>query len=226
MLEVLCDLIKHWSLRTVPGDSDMNSNCVNGVDARTSVVPQSIRLIFTFFLVLALAGCNGDKVTLTTLSGNATYPPEFRGSLGAVEPVANEEVNVLDLSRGPSADPVAIAATDSNGNYLVSIPSTSAVAVIVLGDVRVSGLIDTRNGSVGKSFNGITDVACQAGVTAIGEGTINAADLTAERIQVLEQTAAIVITQINVDYTDADGSLTAAANRVRVLSDDGDHLPQ
>ena len=141
-------------------------------------------------------------------------------------PAANKEVRVLDLTRGANGDPVAISATDSTGAYAVSIPITPSAAVIVLGDVRVSGLVDTRKGSVTKSFDGVTDIACQSGVTAIGDGSINASDLTEQRIAILEQTAAIVKTQINVDYTDSDKSLTAAANRVRELSDDGDHLPR
>jgi len=204
----------------------MNSSCVRTEEASSCINSKSVRFFFTSLLLLALASCDGDKVTLVTLTGKATYPVEFRGALGAVEPVANKEVRVLELARGPAADPVAISATDSAGNFAVSIPPTPSAAVIVLGDVRVSGLIDTRNGSVNKDFNGVTDVACQAGVTAIGDGSINATDLTAERIQILEQTAAIVVKQINIDHTDADGSLTAAANKVRELSDDGDHLPR
>jgi len=204
----------------------MNSSRVNAVEARTSLVRKFYNFLSIVVVLLVFAGCDGDKATLISLNGTAVFPPEFRGALGALVPVSNAPVNVIDLQRGPASDPVAIAATDDKGAYAVNIPLTPSAAVLVLGAVRVSGLVDTRNGSVAKNFDGVTDVACQAGVTAVTEGALNASDLTKERIRILERTAQVVVAESHIDFTDADGSRTAAAARVRALSNDGDHLPQ
>jgi hypothetical protein len=168
------------------------------------------------------AACKGDSFTTVDLAGRAAYPPGFRASLGQVAPI-NTQFQVVDLARRAEEQVVAQGQTNSEGEYSVTIPVTTSVAVIVLGEVRVSGLIDPRLGSVGKDFNGTTDIACEAGVTAVTEGAITHSQLDEERIQNLEEGAAVVVQEQAIDYTDSDGSRARAAQRVRELTDDGDH---
>jgi len=175
---------------------------------------------------LLFAGCHGDDFSSVDLTGQATFPPQFRTALGELVPVANSLFQVIDLSRGPNDNVVGVGVTDANGNYAVTVPATFSAAVVVLGDVRVSGLVDPRKGSVSKDFSGVTDLACEAGVTAVFDGSINAFDMNGGRIAVLEQTAAQVAAVTAIDYTDSDGSRTAAVQLIRQLTDDGAHLPE
>lgn len=177
------------------------------------------------FMLATCLGCSGDEFSTVILSGQATFPPEFTGRLGEVVPVSNTPFQVIDLARASNANLVATGATDPSGNYAITVPVTTSVAVVVLGEVRVSGLIDPRRGSVSKSFDGITDIACQAGVTALTEGAIDSTQLDEERISNLELAASVVAGQMTVDFSDADGSRTAAAAKVREITEDGDHPP-
>ncbi|MCB0344266.1 MAG: hypothetical protein KDD66_04080 [Bdellovibrionales bacterium] len=181
-------------------------------------------LILGLIAIAACIGCQSDKLTTIVLSGRALFPPEFTG-LGEQVPVANTDFAVLDLSLPGDSNVVAVGVTDIAGNYFTRINATPSVAVVVLGAVRVSGLIDTTSSFVEKAFDGITDVACEAGVTAIGEGKIFPFEMDAERISNLEAGAFMAVQQIAVDYTDSDGSRTAAVNLTRQLTDDGAHPP-
>jgi hypothetical protein len=172
---------------------------------------------------LAAAGCRGDSFTTVDLFGRAAYPPGYGGGLGEVAPIANAPFQVRDLSRSAESGLIGTGLTDENGRYFATVPVTPAVSVTVLGEVRIAGLIDSRHGSVEKSFDGVTAIACQAGTAAVDDGSIDAVDLDQQRIANLEEAAAVVIQESPIDYTNADGSRAAAAKRVRELTNDGEH---
>lgn len=183
-------------------------------------------LVLPFF-----TSCNQDKSVTLVLSGKAFFPLELSGPLGAV-PVSNASFSVLNLDGGTNTNPVAFGVTDGDGNFAATISAANAVAVVVqspppggaLGSVRISGLIDSRNGSVSKNFDGITDVACEAGVTAIVDGSVAAFRMDENRIAILETAAIQVIAELGVDYTDK-ASVSAAAQRVREITNNGEFLP-
>lgn len=173
--------------------------------------------------LLTFAGCQGDDFTTVDVQGRATFPPEFRSSLGLLDPVRNSPLQVVDLGR--AGEITAVSSTDDDGNYFVTIPPTVSAAVIVFGEVRVSGLVDVRFGSKTKSFDGITDVACEAGVTAVVEGAITSVELDEERINNFEAGARAYLAANSLNFADP-AAVTAAAQAVRVLTDDGAHGPR
>ena len=183
-----------------------------------------------FFVVPLLASCNSDKSVTVVLSGKATFPSEVSGPLGAV-PVSNASFSVLNLDGG-TPNPVAFGATDSGGNFAATVSAANVVAIVIqspppggaLGSVRVSGLIDSRNGSVAKNFDGVTDIACEAGVTSIVDGSVAAFRMDESRIAILEAAATQVIAELGVDYTDKE-SVSAAARRLREITNNGETLP-
>lgn len=186
-------------------------------------IKTSVSLLAGLLVLVAGVGCGGgggggsdDPVQLT---GKATYPDGLASDSG---PADTARVQVLDLERN-TADVIAEGETDAEGNYTVVVPPTKAVAVVVAGTVRVSGLINAESGA-SKDFDGITDVACEAGVSAVVEGAINGADLSAERIANLEAAAALVVAEGGVNYDDP-ASVSAAAARVRMLTNDGLNPP-
>jgi len=87
-------------------------------------------------------------------------------------------------------------------------------------NVRVSGLIPAEHNNEDKSLNGQTDIACEAGVQAVIDGDIVGNELDAQRIENLEAAAARFVA--TTDFTDPL-SVTASANQVRVLTDNGEH---
>ncbi len=167
---------------------------------------------------------NDDNSTEARLQGTANLPPQVSPQSA---PVINTDFKVIDLEKPVEAQQVATGVTDGQGKYDVTVQQSKIVAVIVNGEVRVSGLIsadpETANKgfiSIGKNFNGITDVACEAGVTAIRSGAVSANDFKASRIANLEAGALVVVNSTTVNYRDP-ASVTAAAALVRSLTQDG-----
>lgn len=178
---------------------------------------------------LPLAGCgndNGvDQNSFVTLSGKAFLPA---GASRVNTVAALDTFQVVDFKRAVAQQVVATGTTDEVGQYLAQILPSKVIAVIVTDTVRVSGLIAAERGANGgsdefsKDFNGITDVACEAGATAISDGSVSADDFTTDRIANLEAAAATIDAQVN--HLDPS-AVTAAAARVRQLTDDGAHPP-
>ncbi len=172
-------------------------------------------------LGLIVGGCGGggnggsNKVTV---SGDAFYPPANGG-----DPVRNVRFIIIDPDRPD--DPLATDDSTLVGRYFGVIRKTVSVAVILFGAVddeaiRVSGLIPAESNNNGKQLDGQTDIACEAGVQAVIDGDIIGNDLDAERIQNLEDAAARFVA--TTDFTDPL-SVTAAANQVRALTNNGEH---
>lgn len=171
-------------------------------------------------LGIALGGCGGgtSEPGGAVVSGQATFPPQAGGG-----PVAQAPVVVLDLQTGRQ---IPQGVTDAQGNYRALVGDPRTVAVIVQGvisgrNVRVSGLVDVRVQAL-KNFDGTTDVACEAGVTAVLSGALPAGLLTAERIRNLELAAARIVGTVN--FLDP-AAVTAAAALVRQLTNDGARPP-
>jgi len=195
----------------------------------------ALRFVFGTLLFFSLNACGGHGGGSTgdgtiELSGKAFFPPQVIASKTAV---ANSPFVVIDFVKAVDKQTVAQGVTDAEGNYDVVITQSKVVAVIVSGAalggaVRVSGLITAdpndvaKDDFIGKDFNGITDVACEAGVTAIVNGDVAASDFSTERIANLEAAAQLV--EPDVNHFDP-ASVTAGAARVRQLTDDGAHPP-
>ena len=175
-------------------------------------------------VVLALAlGCGGggggnDDVTVR---GVGRIPDSAGGGVAANQGFA---VNDLAAIAGP---PLATGTTDADGAYEATIEGNRNIFVVINGardqgnGVRVSGLMEPDEQSA-KDFNGVTDIACEAGVTAVAEGALDAEDLDLERIANLEAGAATVAA--GVDFTNP-ASVSAAAAEVRVITNDGANPP-
>jgi hypothetical protein len=184
----------------------------------------SLSVVFLAAFCGTLIGCSGGGGSSSGFfSGRATFPPQLQTGAD-LEPVKDSDFDVLDLNLPADAGVVASGRTDEDGNFEISIDRTTAIAIVVKGGVRVSGLFPGDDGDFAKNLDGTTDVACEAGVTAVYDGSIRDEDLTLERINNLEAGAAVVVATQDVDYTDPT-SVSAAAVAVRTLTDDGAHLP-
>jgi len=170
---------------------------------------------------LVVGGCGGGGAgssNRVTVSGAANFPPRNGGG-----EVAGAPFVIVDPDH-PN-DAMASDVTTATGRYFGVIRKTPSVAVIINGkaggdDIRVSGLIPAENNDNGKQLDGHTDIACEAGVSAVTDGSITGDDLDPTRIQNLEDAAVRFVP--DTDFTNP-ASVTAAANQVRALTDDGAH---
>ncbi len=184
------------------------------------------RTITALFLTLLLfAGCDGSSGGNDSilLEGTALLPP----GIGESEAAREAPFEVWDLRKPQAQRVIAEGITDGEGRYSVRISRALAVAVVVFADVRVSGLIDTSEETApdsalfSKTFEMKTDLACEAGVTALDEEALDVRALNALRIANLEKAAEIVLAEGGVDFTNP-ASVSAAALRVREISGDGE----
>jgi len=172
-------------------------------------------------LGLIVGGCGGGgsgSSNRVTVTGDANFPVANGG--GAV---GNTRFVIIDPDR-PN-DPLASDISTAVGHFFGIIRKTVSVAVILSGnvggdDIRVSGLIPAESNNNGKQLDGQTDIACEAGVQAVIDGDIVGNELDAQRIANLEDAAARFVA--TTDFTDPL-SVTASANQVRVLTDNGEH---
>jgi hypothetical protein len=172
-------------------------------------------------LGLIAGGCGGGGAgssNRVTVSGPANFPLANGGG-----PVANSDFIIVDPRR--PTDPLTSAVSTVDGRYFGVIRKTLSVAVVLSGstggsDIRVSGLIPALDNDNGKQLDGHTDIACEAGLTAVTDGSIPASDLGPDRIANLEDAATRFVA--TTDFT-KPASVTAAAVQVRALTDDGAH---
>jgi hypothetical protein len=170
---------------------------------------------------LIVGGCGGGGAgssNRVTIGGEANYPVANGG-----DPVADARFIIIDPD-DPN-DPLADDVSTPSGRYFGIVRKTVSVAVILSGnvggeDIRVSGLIPADSNNEGKQLDGRTDIACEAGVQAVIDGDIVGDELDAQRIQNLEDAATRFVA--TTDFTDP-ASVTAAANQVRALTDNGEH---
>jgi hypothetical protein len=152
--------------------------------------------------------------------GQATFPPQLGGG-----PVARAPVVAIDVASPGVTIPQG--QTDNVGRYRVDLAVGGTLAILVLGllqgsQVRVSGLLNPSQQGLAKDFNGTTDIACEAGLTAVADGSVPAGQLGAGRIRNLELAAGQIAGGVN--FFDP-AQVTAAANRVRQLTNNGANPP-
>lgn len=170
---------------------------------------------------IVVGGCGGGgsgSSNRVTVSGDANFPVANGG-----QAVSDAPFVIIDPDR-PN-DPLLSDVSTSTGRFFGIIRKTVSVAVILNGIVgndaiRVSGLLDAESNNTTKQLDGQTDIACEAGVQAVIDGAITGNDLDLERIQNLEAAAARFVA--TTDFTNP-ASVTASAQQVRVLTDDGAH---
>ena len=160
------------------------------------------------FISLVYTGCGGggggdstdqagDDSSSTRVTGQALRPSNSSASSAPI-PFAGGKVTLLDFVEGSPANQTArtqdLGTTDADGNFTVDIANQAVAAIIVTGsteqgETRISGLVTPNKDSLRKNFNTVTDVACEAGISAINDGTIAPNILSAERIANLESAA-------------------------------------
>ena len=175
-------------------------------------------------LAVVVGGCGNDgsgSSNKVTIGGNANFPVANGG-----QAVTDSPFIIIDPDR-PNDPLVSDVTTDTDdpvpGRFFGIIRKTVSVAVIITGvvngeTIRVSGLIPASSNNEGKQLDGQTDIACEAGVSAVIDGSIAGEDLGPNRIANLEEAAQRFVA--TTDFTDP-ASVTAAANQVRALTNDG-----
>ncbi len=181
---------------------------------------------------LAIASCGGGGGFfggITSAVGQALRPV---GNLIDENPIPFGDaivtlVDFADDSVGRLGRTQEVGRTDANGNYSVEIPAQRVAAIIVTGDndqgqaVRVSGLVTPDQENVSKVLNSQTDIACEAGLSALNDGTIAPGDFSQDRINRLE-TAAGEFIAANPDLNVLDpAAVSAAASMVRTMTNVG-----
>jgi hypothetical protein len=171
-------------------------------------------------LSTVVGGCGGGagSSNRVTVSGDANYPVANGG-----QAVANAPFVIIDPD--DQNDPLASDVSTASGHFFGIIRKTVSVAVALNGSVqgqsiRVSGLLDAESNNATKQLDGQTDIACEAGLAAVADGSITGSELDSERIQNLEGAAVRFVP--TTDFTDP-ASVIASARQVRILTDDGAH---
>jgi len=163
---------------------------------------------------LALVGC-GKGAGSRQLSGTATFPDSVGGG-----PVRNSRFVVRDVNQ-PGAPVVAEGRSDADGGWFV--PEARGINVAVIFDrpdnalrVRVSGLTRPDETGFFKPLDGRTDIACEAGLSAVLLGIITAAQLNGELIFRLEEAAVPFVGRTNFRLA-ASVSSSALTLRQQIL---------
>lgn len=183
-------------------------------------------------LALALAAltapaCNSTAGTsggpIARLVGQALAPENDQEV-----PLADEVVVLLTYDEEGNIVTAEVGTTDADGKFQVDVEAQAVVALVVggttdEGDTEISGLFNPDQEVIDKDLDAATSIACVAGLTAIGDGSITEEQLNEERVQNLED-ASVDYIQANPDfdyYSQADQEAAVAA--VRLATDDGAH---
>lgn len=176
-------------------------------------------------LGIALAGCGGDGSS----GGGSKKLSGIVQSVLSDAVQANRPFIVNDLEKTGVEEKIAEGMSDSNGNYSVEIEDGKFIYIVFPptqagGEPRSSGLADLDDGDVQKTLSDSTDIACQAGVTAVRDGTLRAEQMDATRIANLEAGASDVLNTTMVNFNDP-AAVAMAATRVRIITNDGANPP-
>ncbi len=175
--------------------------------ARRPSVTSGLILVICMLAALSCGKSNGSQ----TLNGTATFPEQVGGG-----PVANTNFVVVDLNQ-PGAPTVAQGTSNADGSWFVPEAKGLNVAVIFQGrspsgTVRVSGLTRPNDTGFEKRLTGQTDIACEAGLSAVLQGLISGGQVDGKLISQLEQTAASFVGTTNFLNS---ASVSASAAQVR-----------
>ncbi len=166
------------------------------------------------FCLLVTLGCGGGgSGSQSTLRGTATFPELVGGG-----PVANSRFVVLDLNQ-PGVPVVAQGMSDAFGNWSVPDAKGLTLAVVFQASdnaqrVRVSGLSRPSETGSEKPLTGQTDIACEAGISAVTQGIITGSQVTGNLILRLETLTERFMNTTN--FRDP-AAVSAAAAEVRRL---------
>jgi hypothetical protein len=163
--------------------------------------------------LLVTLGCGGGSGSQSTLRGTATFPELVGGG-----PVANSRFVVLDLNQ-PGAPVVAQGTSDAFGNWSVPEARGLTLAVVFQASdnaqrVRVSGLSRPSETGFQKPLDGQTDIAGEAGLSAVQQGIITGLQLDKNLILRFEAMTERFTNTTN--YRDP-AAVSAAATEVRRL---------
>jgi len=186
------------------------------------------RFLAFSFLGLLLLGCQGDDSVgftgSTRVLGQARVPVDGSSDSGLVA-LRNAPITVVDrlvlgqVTARAQLRETVVGMTDENGNYDVTLEPQQVAAIVINGEIdgapiRVSGLVNATRDTVAKNFDTVTDVACQAGLDAIVDGTIPPSQFDEQFVGQLETAAAEFLSNNVVNFLDPN-SVTNAANSVR-----------
>jgi len=186
-------------------------------------------LIFSLSLALGSLGCSSDGggagAGISRILGQA-FAPETDGDETKEVPLEGATVVLLEYDEEGKLQGATVGTTDADGNFQVDAQAQAVVVVQVAGmtndgETSVEGLFNPDQPMITKDLDPATSVACGAGVTAIGDGSITQEELDETRVANLEDAArAYIAATPEFDFYDPD-QVSAAVDAVRIATDDG-----
>lgn len=186
-------------------------------------------ILLTFASALLVAGCSssgsGVGGALSRVLGQA-FATETDGGQKNTIPLADGTVILLQYDEEGNLQNAMVGTTDANGNFVVDVEAQAVVAIVVQGmtndgDVEISGLYNPDEPTIEKDLDSATSIACIAGISAIGDGSITQEQLDEARIQNLEDAAAeFIVANPEFDFYD-QMDVDAAVAAVRSATNDG-----
>lgn len=181
-------------------------------------------LVLASLIALGCSSDGGNQVgtNLSRVLGRALAPESDQPV-----PLANETVVLLTYDDEGKIVNAEVGTTDENGEFQVDVEAQAVIALVVNGttedgDAEISGLYNPEpGGTLEKVLDPATSIACVAGLSAIGEGSITQGQLDEDRVANLEDAAEGYI-QANPDfdfYSESDRM--TAVEAVRTATDDG-----
>lgn len=186
-------------------------------------------VFLTAALSLAVSGCSseggGIGGGLSRILGQA-FAPETDGQQANLVPLQNGTVVLVEFDENGDVQSAVVGMTDADGNFQVDVNAQAVVAVVVQGatddgDVEISGLYNPDQPTIEKDLDPATSVACIAGISAVGDGSITDEELDETRVQNLED-ASVDYIEANPDFDFYNSDdIDAAVAAVRAATNDG-----
>jgi len=195
----------------------------------------SFVLILAVSLPLMAMGCSseggGAGAGISRILGQAFAPETDDAGETKEVPLAGATVVLLEYNENGELQGATVGTTDAQGNFVVEDVQEQAVVVVQVagmtndGDANVEGLFNPDQPTIVKDLDPATSVACIAGVSAVGDGSITVEQLDETRVQNLEDASrAYIATHPEFDFYDP-AQVTAAVEAVRTATDDGANSP-
>jgi len=193
----------------------------------------SFVLILAVSLPLMAMGCSseggGAGAGISRILGQAFAPETDDAGETKEVPLAGATVVLLEYDENSELQGATVGTTDAQGNFVVEDVQEQAVVVVQVagmtsdGDANVEGLFNPDQPTIVKDLDPATSVACIAGVSAVGDGSITVEQLDETRVQNLEDASrAYIAANPEFDFYDS-AQVNAAVAAVRAATDDGAH---
>jgi hypothetical protein len=193
----------------------------------------SFVLILAVSLPLMAMGCSseggGAGAGISRILGQAFAPETDDAGETKEVPLAGATVVLLEYDENGELTGATVGTTDAQGNFVVEDVQEQAVVVVQVagmtsdGDANVEGLFNPDQPTIVKDLDPATSVACIAGVSAVGDGSITVEQLDETRVQNLEDASrAYIAANPEFDFYDS-AQVNAAVAAVRAATDDGAH---